>query len=268
MANNFTARSIIGANGELETVDDTREHNVVEALESILVQLPLGSHLPSEHDLATTLGVSRLTVREALKTLSGRGLADIRQGRRAIVTEPSSGVISHVFTSHIRRDPTALLELTEVRMALEVQSASLAARKASRAGLAAIEASLQEMAYFAERYDQLAPGDERDRCKVGYQQADLIFHESIALASGNRMLGQLLEALEDSLLQSFHASFESHVSDGGRASDGVASHAEILVHISDGDADKAGQAMRRQLEFAEHDLKKRFFQAGSNTTQD
>ena len=48
-----------------------------------------GMNLPSEADIAMQFGVSRLTVREALKMVAGRGLLDIGRGRRAIVNQPS-----------------------------------------------------------------------------------------------------------------------------------------------------------------------------------
>jgi DNA-binding FadR family transcriptional regulator len=230
--------------------------DLVERLQDMLDDFPIGSSLPSEQALAERFGVSRLTVRESLKVLAGRGLAEIRQGRRAVVTEPSSEVISSIFASYVRRDPSALLELVEVRQALEVQSVTLAARKATRAGLAAMEAALEDLKSYAAKYEEAGDDTEaRAIAREAYQRADVTFHETIALSSGNRMLAHVLEALEDSLLRSFNASFDGHVLRGGTASDAYEPHNEIFQHIKARDVRKAAAAMKQHLQQAEQDLR-------------
>lgn len=231
--------------------------DVVAELQSLIFDdIPVGATLPSESTLAERFGVSRLTIREALKLLSGRGLVELRQGRKAVVTEPSSEVISSIFASYVRRDPTALLELVEVRQALEVQSVRLASRKATRAGLAAMEASLRLMQESAvEFHDAEDDPDARARSLAMYQAADIAFHEAIALSSGNRMLAHVLESLEESLLRSFHASFEGHLMRGGTALDTYESHLRIFEFIRDRNANKAADAMRRHLQQSDTDLR-------------
>jgi len=229
--------------------------DLVERLQDMLDDFPIGASLPSEQALAERFGVSRLTVRESLKVLAGRGLAEIRQGRRAVVTEPSSDVISSIFAAYVRRDPSALLELVEVRQALEVQSVTLAARKATRAGLAAMEAALEDLKNYAAEYEAATDDDSREKARDAYQQADVTFHETIALSSGNRMLAHVLEALEDSLLRSFNASFDGHVLRGGTASDAYEPHYEIFQHIKARDVRKAAAAMKQHLQQAEQDLR-------------
>lgn len=238
---------------------------LVADLQNIVEGLPVGASLPAEAALAEQFGVSRLTVREALKVLAGRGLAELRQGRKAVVTEPSSEVISSIFATYVRRDPTALLELVEVRQALEVQSVSLAARKATRAGLAAMEASLNVMKQSAEDIDA---GDANEETKAAarthFQQADVSFHEAVALASGNRMLAHVLEALEDSLLRAFDASFEGHMVRGGLAMDTYEAHLRIFRFVEARDSRKATVAMREHLQAAEQDLRA-FLSAGGGS---
>lgn len=232
------------------------ELDLVEKLQLLLDDFPIGASLPSEQALADQLGVSRLTVREALKVLAGRGLAEIRRGRRAIVTEPSSDVISSIFAAYVRRDPSALLELVEVRQALEVQSVTLAARKATRAGLSAMEAAIEEMRRAATDYEKAGTNlGQKKRAKAAYQKADVTFHETIALASGNRMLAHVLEALEESLLQSFNASFNGHELRGGTAHDAFQAHEEIFQHIKARDVRRAASAMKQHLQQAEQDLR-------------
>lgn len=230
--------------------------DLVSKLQRMLDDFPIGASLPSEQALADQMGVSRLTIREALKVLAGRGLAEIRRGRRAVVTEPSSEVISSIFAAYVRRDPSTLLELIEVRQALEVQSVTLAARKATRAGLSAMEAAIDDMRQAATDFEAAeANSAEKQRAKDAYQKADVTFHETIALASGNRMLAHVLEGLEESLLQSFDASFDGHILRGGNAHDAFEAHLQIFHHIKARDVRKAASAMKQHLQQAEQDLR-------------
>lgn len=230
---------------------------VVRAMQELLfVDFPVGATLPSEGALAERFGASRLTVREALKVLAGRGLLDIRKGRRAVVTEPSSEVISSIFAAYVRRDPAALLELVEVRQALEMQSVAMAARRSSRAGLAAMESALNDMAEAADKFhDEFATPQARMDALEQYQAADVAFHEAIALSTGNRMLSRVIEALEESMLRSFRASFEGHLLRGGSAHDTLDLHQQIFDQIRAGDARRATQIMRKQLDQADRDLR-------------
>ena len=240
---------------------------LVSDLQKLLEGLPVGASLPAEAALAEQFGVSRLTLREALKVLAGRGLAEIRKGRRAIVTEPSSEVISSIFVSYVRRDPTAMLELVEVRRALEVQSVGLAARRATRAGLTAMESCLKLMKESAEVLTSNQSSEqEKSAARDQFQKADVSFHESIALSSGNRMLAHVLEALEDSLLRAFDASFEGHISRGGSAFEPYLAHLKIFEFIETRDARKAMNSMREHLQQSEKDLKA--YLSKSTTAQD
>lgn len=243
--------------GDDEGVGPSLVDTVVREMQKLLFDdFPVGSTLPSEASLAERFGTSRLTVREALKVLAGRGLLDIRRGRRAIVTEPSSEVISSIFAAYVRRDPAALLELVEVRQALEMQSVAMAARRSSRAGLAAMETALRAMGDAARIFDDLsADPSARAEAVDAYQAADVAFHEAIALATGNRMLSRVIEALEESMLHSFRASFEGHLLRGGSANDTLELHQQIFEHIRAGDARRATQVMRKQLDQADRDLR-------------
>lgn len=236
--------------------DPVEKSGLVGAIQTLVDELPVGENLPSEADLAERFGVSRLTVRESLKILAGRGLIALSQGRRAVVTEPSSAVISSIFSSYVRRDPSALLDLVDVRMALELQSVSLAAQKATRAGLGAMEATLSQMRDATEVFESEGIDEaEKSRARASYQAADVGFHEAIALASGNRMLAHVLESLEDTLLRAFFASFEGHLVRGGSARDTHEAHRRIFEFIRARDSKRASAAMREHLQQARDDLR-------------
>src|SRR5438093_12740819 len=132
---------------ELEPVDRTSIlDSVIEQLEGLIFGgFEPGEALPSEGALAEALGVSRLTVREATRALEARGLLEITKGRRPRVAAPNGALVGDFFKLAVRRDPRALLDLLEVRRALEVHIATLAARRAGKGELADMEMSIEAM---------------------------------------------------------------------------------------------------------------------------
>lgn len=216
--------------------------SVLRRLEDmVLGELVPGAELPSETELAAQLGVSRLTVREATRSLQARGLVDIRQGRRPVVTHPNAGPIGDFFTAAVRRDPRRLLDLLEVRRALEVHIASLAAAHAGRAAIAAMEMALASMRDVAHD-------------PVAIHEADIHFHESLAVAAGNQLLSFLIEAMAEPLRTSFMRSLRGHLARGGTVEDVIEQHARILDRVKARDAKGAAAAMLSHLEQTGRDL--------------
>src|SRR3954451_19680562 len=169
-----------GAGGAAPTATAT----VAEALaQMVLTQMAPGSSLPSEGELAVRFEVSRLTVREAVKMLAGRGLLDVGRGRRAVVKEPSGIAFSDFLSTVIQNDPKGLFDLIELRMSLEVQSATLAAKRATRAGISALETEIQSMRDATEAGKVAEDGEDSE---FAFHRHDVRFHEAIALSSGNR----------------------------------------------------------------------------------
>src|SRR5690606_19640509 len=175
----------------------------------ILTELTPGASLPSEADLADRFAVSRLTIREAVKLLAGRGLLELARGRRAVVREPDGAAFADFLTSMLHNDSKGLFDLVEVRLSLEVQCATLAAKRASRAGIAAIESALLGMRDNAEA--AIANDPEADR---RFHDFDVGFHEAVALASGNRIMGYLFEAMAVPLRQGIQISRRGHANRG------------------------------------------------------
>lgn len=212
----------------------------------VVEELEPGQQLPSEADLAEQFGVSRLTVREALKVLSGRGLVELHRGKRAVVREPDPTVLSDYLTVALRRDPRGMLELLEIRQALEGLAASSAAKGSSRAGISAIEAAISDME---------AALDPDGGSQDAYYESDVAFHEALALASGNRMLAFILEGLAGALHQTFRWSAAGRRARGGSVEATLDAHRSICELVTAGDAAGASKAMRLHLKEAEADLK-------------
>ena len=231
---------------ELRQAGTSLVSSVVERLEELIFSgLEPGEALPSEGQLAETLGVSRLTVREATKTLAARGLLEISKGRRPRIAAPNGALLGDFFQSAVRRDPRALLDLIEVRRALEVHMAVLAARRATRADLADMEMSIEA---------QRRAGDDSE----AFHAADVRFHENLAAASGNRLIVFLIEAFAEPLRESRLRSFAGHQARGGGVEDVIQQHQAILDAVEGRNPKTAAKAMRDHLEQTERDLRALF----------
>ena len=217
-------------------------NSVSERLEDLIFDsFEPGDVLPSEGRLAGALGVSRLTVREATRALEARGLLEITKGRRPRVAAPNGALVGDFFKLAVRRDPRALLDLLEVRRALEVHIATLAARRAGKGELADMKMSIEAM--------RAADGFE------AFHAADLRFHENLAAASGNRLLVFLIEAFAEPLRESRQRSFAGHQARGGGSADVIEQHQQILDAVRARNPKAAARAMREHLTQTEQDLR-------------
>lgn len=156
----------------------------------------VGSQLPSEQDLARELGVSRLTVREAVRALAIDGVIEVHQGRRNRVAPTSdwSVLSADVMAARARIDSGAnslLEELLEARLVLEVEIARLAATRITDEQLARMRAAIGEMTATLESDD---PADV-ERNTAG----DIAFHEVIVEAAGNAYLAGAFRPLREIL---------------------------------------------------------------------
>lgn len=220
-------------------------NRVVDELERLaLDELRPGQQLPAEGEIATTLGVSRLSVREAVRELQARGILVSRKGRRPVVRAPDGEQVEDFFRTAVRRDPGALFELIEVRRALEVHNATLAATRASRAAVRATQLALAEMEAAT------APEDAE-----AFHEADERFHEALAAATGNSMLVFLVEGLAEPLRVSRRHSWGGRGLESPPVEAVIAQHRDILDRVMARDADGAAAAMRAHLDSTERDLR-------------
>jgi GntR family transcriptional regulator, transcriptional repressor for pyruvate dehydrogenase complex len=231
----------------------TAASSVAEALASIIQeQLPLGARLPSEAELATRFQVSRVTIREAVKMLAGRGLLELARGRRAVVREPTGLAFSDFLVSLIRNDPKGLFDLMELRMVLETQSAALAAQRASRAGLQSLEAAVQGM---RDNAAALATDSPPQGAEERFHDYDVQFHEALATAGANRVLAFLFEAMTAPLRQSFLMSRRGQEMRGATREETIAAHQAIVEAVRAGDQRAAREAMQVHLRDTENDIR-------------
>src|ERR1044071_164195 len=146
-------------------------------------ELPPGSRLPPEHQLATQMGLSRSGVREAVKVLEAARVLDVRRGDGTYVTSLAPALLLEGvgFAVELLQGET-LLEVMEVRRLLEPAATGLAALRISEDHLSELADLLQEMQDNAEDAE-------------GLMHADMAFHRVVIAATGNETLTSLLDGL-------------------------------------------------------------------------
>lgn len=189
-----------------------------------------GDRLPSISALARRFGVGAPTLREALRKLEMVGAVDIRHGSGVYVARAHDALVipNPVYDSPLSKK--MLLDLIEARGPIEVQSATLAATHASAEHL-------------AEMRELLARADAADDDTV-LTRTNLAFHRTIALASGNGVLPQILQVLSSLFEAEQRLILRIH---GSRRQD-HAEHLTILDALERRNARLAGARMRAHLD--------------------
>ena len=198
-------------------------------------RLRSGDRLPTEHALATTFGVSRNVVREAIAKLRSEGRVRSEQGRGAFVAEAANPTVLSIDHEALQKGD-AFASLFELRGILEVHAAALAARRRSKDDLARMQEALTAMT--AAPYGS-----------VQWLKKDLEFHTAIARATGNAYIVQFVGFVSEKVRESILVAGGSHASDEmARAT--LVEHERILVAVKAGDRAAAQEAMRIHLDNA------------------
>lgn len=143
-----------------------------------------GERLPSERALALTLGVSRPSLREAMQKLVSKGLLSTRHGGGTCVTDRLAAHFADPWQDMLKGNPELHRDLLEFRQMLESQAAALAADRATDVDIRQIDAVY---ATLLDSYDR----DDLASCI----ETDVAFHQAIAEASHNALIGHLTASL-------------------------------------------------------------------------
>ena len=210
---------------------------IAEKIEGFFLKgdLKPGSKLPSERELASRFGVSRSSVREALQQLQLNGAIIIRQGGGSYInTDEVQKVSDQLSVSIVEAESHLIVDMLELRRALEIESVSLAAQRAAEKDLARIKEALdgmRESLYDAEK---------------GIK-ADLHFHQRIVEASHNQLLINLVQSLAERMEDSIRATRTHRFMDVDRYEDTFAEHAEIYEAICIKNSALAKQLMEKHI---------------------
>jgi DNA-binding FadR family transcriptional regulator len=206
--------------------------------------LVAGDSLPSEAELGAQHDVSRITVREAIKTLQAQGVVRIVNGKGSYVNPvgewASLDAVLRITSAGGSGDDVAV-QLIEVRRMLETGAAALAATRRTDDDLALLERHLADMRDAHERNDVDA-----------FVSADLGFHDVILRASGNVFLRVMFEPLTRVLAE--RRAQTSRVVD--IQAHAIGQHASVLEAIRTGEAEAARRAMDRHMDQTVDDLRR------------
>ncbi len=198
-------------------------------------RLRSGDRLPTEQALATTFGVSRNVVREAIAKLRSEGRVWSQQGRGAFVADTANPTVLSIDRDALQKGD-AFKSLFELRGILEVHAAALAARRRSKDDLVRMQEALASMT--ASPYGS-----------VQWLKKDLEFHIAIARATGNAYIVQFIGFVSEKVRDSILVAGASHASDEmARAT--LVEHERIRVAVKAGDPAAAQEAMRVHLDNA------------------
>lgn len=137
-----------------------------------------GDRLPNERDLAAALGVGRITVREAIRTLVEDGYVVSKRGNSGGTYVSDLTAAQEAWTAKVRRDPGWAVDLIEYRKAVEIRAAELAAARCSEDDIAEMAAAIEQGVTPASR--------------TAFRAADHRFHVGMAQASGSARLAEAI----------------------------------------------------------------------------
>lgn len=193
-------------------------------------QLPIGSRLPAERELCEQLGVSRLSLREALRVLESSGLIEIRLGSHggAFVTAPTTGSAGQGITDLLSTSGLSAVDVTEARTLFELGVVL------PLAGDRATETDVRELR-------ALCADEERARNQGTYSVVvSFAFHLRLAIASHNPAVSMIMESFREAILMSMR---EAH----HEGNQGAGEHRAVVDAIERGDDESAKRIMAAHL---------------------
>lgn len=214
--------------------------DVVDQIEQAILsgQLPPGERLPSERDLAEQFGLSRMTIRDALRVLESTGFVEIKLGAGggAFVREPNFAPLSNSLSSMLKFKKATILELAEARKIIEIATAELAAQRATDDDLEAL---------------RLAVETARQAYETGNSnytpQHSVDFHAALAKAAKN----YVLDLTVNSFRTLFYEVLEQLLPTSDMAERAIRDHWAIYKAIKARDGEQARQLMTEHLRYFE-----------------
>ncbi|MFM1987676.1 MAG: hypothetical protein RJA99_633 [Pseudomonadota bacterium] len=193
-----------------------------------------GEALPPERDLVAETGLSRGSVREALRILEAEGLVQTRPGRYGgtVVRLPTTDLVARQVGSYAKGRGVAFRTVIEARETLEPMLARLAAEHRTDEDLAALEHASRRMA------------DAVDADAESFLAANVEWHWAVAVASRNELLSAFMASITGLIRDSTR---EEHVSAREVREAVVEAHRRVTDAIRAGDAEAARRRMERHV---------------------
>ncbi len=234
-----------GATQLFRTVHVSRaSEDIVQQIKSNIFagRLAPGDHLPPEKELAEQFGLSRITVRDALRILESQGLITIKVGAGggAFVADPNAQSANDLLTDLLRLQRASTRELVEARLVIEMSIVTFASERATAGDLQAMQQAIE---------------DARSARSVGdthFTPHSVDFHIALAHASNN----QVLLFTVNSFRTLFYETLEKFLPDDAMAQRAISDHQKILDAVAAHDAEKGQKIMREHLMYFEKRARK------------
>lgn len=202
-------------------------------------ELSAGDRLPPEKELSEKLGLSRSSLREAVKALEIIRVLDVRRGDGTYVTSLEPKILTEAmsFIVDLHQDKS-ILEIFEVRRILEPAAAAMAAARISKEQINELRATMNDI--------------DVDTSVESLVEHDLIFHGLIATAANNSYLGSVLDGLSSSTVR---ARIWRGLTQEKAVDRTLAEHTAIIEALERGDADLARALLTVHISGVEHWLR-------------
>lgn len=201
---------------------------IVERIRTLIHENELlpGSRLPAERKLAQSFGVSRNSVREAIKQLEEGGILESRTGAGTYVAVGDKKILIRALARELERGKTRIREIFEIRTLLEPQIAGLAAARITRSQIGKLQHIIEKQ--------KLAVGDIKK-----FTSLDTRFHTLLVQAAGNEVLEQVMLTLRSILKESRSAPLMTTA----RQKISIRGHTAIVAALEAGNTQKTIAAM-------------------------
>ncbi len=218
-----------------DTLAEERKYlyeNVVERIEDMIAhgEIRAGEKLPPERTLAESCRVSRNCVRQAIQALSHKGILESRQGDGTYVCEPDSTILADTLAAAILAHRDILHEVMELRLVIEPQIASLAARRINPEQLTRLKVIA------CDQQRKLLAGEEDEHL-------DAAFHEELCKSAGNRLIHGVYLTLDSALKESRSKFLQTR----HRRQASVEGHLKIIDALEKKNSQEAFIAMKDHL---------------------
>ncbi len=211
---------------------------IITSLQDYIINgdIESGMVLPSERELAGQLGVSRFSLREALRVAQAQGLIEITRGRRPRVASPNTNAASEIIGLTLKRSDKTFMDLIEARQGIECQMVFLAASRASATHISRLKETINQLE------------DNRENLGLCVEK-DFEFHNILLEASRNIVFKIMLEPLSELL-----KAIRMRTIQRRGVQRAINGHKEILKAIIEKKPEMARKAMSKHLRMAKKDL--------------
>lgn len=215
-----------------QIVFDKIEQNIING------KWPAGTKITSEPQLVKELGVSRMSVREAIEKLVALGILTKKRGEGTFVNELKPSIYLNSLIPMIMVEKVDYLEILEFRLIMEVESIRLFIKKASDKDIDELREYYEDMVKYRNDAQEFA-------------YADTNFHMKIAEGTSNSLIKKVNSVLKKLLEYHQEGLYENLGPEGG-----LREHKKILEAVENRDEDLASLFIKRHIERTINDIKK------------